>query len=82
VRASRDVDGKNVFAIGGHGIGTRLLVNSASGRLGDTPMALADRAADICPVGVILPKRRGFAVPIGERQFDLAPVSEQAKGTP
>ena len=29
VRASRDVDGKNVFAIGGHGIGTRLLVNSA-----------------------------------------------------
>jgi [NiFe] hydrogenase diaphorase moiety small subunit len=82
VRASRDVDGKNVFAIGGHGIGTRLLVNSPSGRLGDTLMALADRAADICPVGVILPKRRGFAVPIGERQFDLAPVSEQAKGTP
>jgi hypothetical protein len=26
-------------------------------------------------VGAILPKRRGFAVPIGERRFDLAPVS-------
>ena len=60
VRASRDVDGKNIFAIGGHGIGTRLLVDSDSGRLGDTGMALADRAAGICPVGVILPKRRGF----------------------
>ena len=36
VRASRDVDGKNVFAIGGHGIGTHLLVNSDSGRLADT----------------------------------------------
>ncbi len=77
VRASRDLDGKNLFAIGGHGIGTQLLVNSASGRLGDTDMALDDRAASICPVGVILPKRRGFAVPIGQRRFDLKPVSQQ-----
>ena len=80
VRASRDADGKNVFAIGGHGIATRLLVNSASGQLGDTPMALSDRAASICPVGVILPKRRGFAVPIGERRFDERAVSEQVEG--
>lgn len=80
VRASRDVDGKNVFAIGGHGIGTRLLVNSDSGRLVDTDMALADRAASICPVGVILPKRRGFVIPIGERLYDEKSVSEQAEG--
>ena len=77
VRASREVDGKGVFAIGGHGIGTRLLVNSPSGKLADTDMALTDRAAHVCPVGVILPKRRGFAVPIGERRFDVKPVSEQ-----
>jgi [NiFe] hydrogenase diaphorase moiety small subunit len=76
VRASRDVDHKNVFAIGGHGVGTRLLVNSASGRLADTPMTLDDRAASVCPVGVILPKRRGFAVPIGERRFDRRPISD------
>ena len=80
VRASRDVDGKDVFAIGGHGIGTHLLVNSESGRLADTSMALQDRAASICPVGVILPKRRGFAVPIGQRRFDSLPVSEQVEG--
>ena len=80
VRASRDVDGKDVFAIGGHGIGTHLLVNSESGRLADTTMALQDRAASICPVGVILPKRRGFAVPIGQRRFDSLPVSEQVEG--
>lgn len=77
VRASRDVDRKNVFEIGGHGIGTRLIVNSPSGRLGDTTMALTDRAASICPVGVILPKRRGFAVPIGQRRYDASPVSAQ-----
>ena len=79
VRASREVDGKNVFAIGGHGIGTHLLVNSDSGRLVDTDMALGDRAATVCPVGVILPKRRGFAIPIGQRRYDLAPVSEQVQ---
>jgi len=78
VKASRDVDAKNVFAIGGHGIATHLLVNGASGRLADTDMALADRAATICPVGVILPKRRGFVIPIGERRYDAVPVSEQA----
>jgi [NiFe] hydrogenase diaphorase moiety small subunit len=80
VRASHDVDGKDVFAIGGRGIGTHLLVNSESGRLADTTLALNDRAADICPVGVILPKRRGFAVPIGQRRYDAAPISERGEG--
>jgi len=78
VRASADVDGKQVFAIGGRGIGTRLLVNSASGRLADTDMAPDDRAASVCPVGAILPKRRGFAIPIGQRRYDAASVADQA----
>ncbi|NWG73212.1 MAG: (2Fe-2S)-binding protein [Rubrivivax sp.] len=77
VRASRDVDHKNVFAIGGHGIGSHLVVDAPSGRLGDTAMALGDRAAEVCPVGVILPKRRGFVVPIGERRFDRHPISAE-----
>jgi [NiFe] hydrogenase diaphorase moiety small subunit len=76
VRASHEVDHKDVFAIGGHGIQTRLLINSASGRLADTPLALDDRAANICPVGAILPKRHGFAVPIGQRLYDARPISE------
>lgn len=80
VKASRDVDGKEVFAIGGRGNSTHLLVNSASGKLADTQMTLDDQAASICPVGVILPKRRGFAIPIGERRFDARPVSEQVEG--
>ena len=78
VRASREVDGKNVFAIGEHGMRTHLLVNSAAAAWSTPRMALGDRAASICPVGVILPKRRGFAVPIGERRFDAKPVSQQA----
>ncbi|MBI2306414.1 MAG: (2Fe-2S)-binding protein [Rhodocyclales bacterium] len=76
VRASRDVDGKCVFALSGRGIGTRLVVNAASGRLVDTDVAMDDKALSVCPVGVILKKRRGFAVPIGERTYDQAPISE------
>jgi [NiFe] hydrogenase diaphorase moiety small subunit len=45
VRASDELDGKAVFALGGHGIATHLVVNSASGRLGDSDMALDDRRA-------------------------------------
>ena len=78
VRASREVDHKDVFAIGGHGIGTRLLVNSPDGTLGDSDFAAGDLAAKVCPVGAILPKRRGFVIPIGQRRFDRAPVSAPA----
>ncbi|MBQ0957771.1 (2Fe-2S)-binding protein [Ideonella sp. 4Y11] len=70
VRASTELDGKGVFAIGGHGIHTHLIVHSPSGRLADSAIAATDEAAQICPVGAILPKRRGFAVPIGERPQD------------
>jgi [NiFe] hydrogenase diaphorase moiety small subunit len=70
VRASHDVDGKDVFAIAGHGIGAHLVVNSMSGLLADSDVVPADRAAGVCPVGAILPKRRGFVIPIGERRYD------------
>lgn len=78
VRASAEVDGKSVFAIAGRGLSKRLIVNAPSGRLGDTDFAVTDKAMSVCPVGAILPKRVGFAVPIGSRRYDVRPVSVQA----
>jgi [NiFe] hydrogenase diaphorase moiety small subunit len=52
------------------------IVNAKSGKLGDTDFSAMDKAANVCPVGVILPKRRGFAVPIGERTFDKQSIAE------
>ena len=76
VQASREVDRKNVFSLGGRGMrGRRIIINSESGRLGDTDFAASDRAASVCPVGVIIRKRVGFAVPIGERKYDKEPAS-------
>lgn len=76
VRASSEVDGKNVFALSGRGIGKHLIVNAQSGRLADTTLALGDKAMNVCPVGVILRKRQGFLVPIGKRKYDAQPISE------
>ena len=78
VRASREVDGKDVFALSGRGAKSHLIVNSESGRLADTDFAVTDRAAEVCPVGVILKKRVGFAVPIGQRDYDEKPISQAA----
>lgn len=76
VRASRDVDGKNVFGLSGRGINTQLIVNAASGKLGDTNFAATDKAAQVCPVGAIIRKGKGFAVPIGARTYDAKPISQ------
>ncbi len=76
VRASREVDGKNVFAIGGRGVCAQLIVNTASGKLVDSDLTTDDLAAWICPVGAILIKEHGYEVPIGRRTFDLHQVSE------
>jgi [NiFe] hydrogenase diaphorase moiety small subunit len=74
VRASRDLDGKDVFAISGRGIASKLVIESPTGRLGDSRFSADDRAAHVCPVGAILPKRGGYAVPIGQRLYDRAAI--------
>ena len=69
VRASRDVDGKNVFQFVGRGRDKRIAVDARAG-LGETNAAVTDKAIEVCPVGAILRKRVGYAVPVGKRQYD------------
>jgi [NiFe] hydrogenase diaphorase moiety small subunit len=76
VRASREKDGKDVFAISGRGINKRLIANSASGLLKDTDIDAGDQAAHICPTGAILIKRTGYTIPIGARDYDHRSISE------
>jgi len=76
VQASELADKKFVFNMGGRGMrGRKIIINSESGKLGDTDFSVDDRAASICPVGVILKKRVGFVVPYGQRTYDKAPAS-------
>ncbi|MBL1262406.1 2Fe-2S iron-sulfur cluster-binding protein [Methylomicrobium sp. RS1] len=76
VRASREKDGKDVFAISGRGINKHLIANSASGLLKDTDLEASDKAAHICPTGAILIKRTGYATPIGARDYDHQTIAE------
>jgi [NiFe] hydrogenase diaphorase moiety small subunit len=78
VRASRDMDGKNVFGIAGRGIHNQLVVNSPTGLLKDSELTVTDKAAQVCPVGAILIKRHGFETPIGQRTFDRQDIRTEA----
>jgi [NiFe] hydrogenase diaphorase moiety small subunit len=73
VRASRDVDGKNIFQFVGRGPQKRIAVN-AEANLAGTDVAVTDEAIEACPVGALLRKRVGFAVPVGQRKFDHRPI--------
>lgn len=75
VRASRELDRKNVFGLAGRGMRTHLVVNSESGLLGNSDLAASDLAVQICPVGALLVKRQGYRQPIGERRYDAADIA-------
>lgn len=76
LRISRRVDKKNVFAMTGRGITTTLVVDSPSGLLADSRVSRDDEAVQHCPVGALMMKGEAFKVPIGERRYDKAPISE------
>ncbi len=78
VRASRDVDHKEIFAVAGRGLDARLIINSPTGKLGDSAFAVTDRAARVCPVGAIIIKGDGFKTPIGDRIYDRESISAEA----
>ena len=37
-------------------------------------MEKAQQAMDICPVGSIIVREKGWEIPIGERKYDNAPI--------
>ena len=73
IRASRDLDGKNVFQFVGRGSDKRIAVN-ARARLSDTDADVSDKAVEVCPVGALMKKGVGYAVPVGERKYDHEPI--------
>jgi [NiFe] hydrogenase diaphorase moiety small subunit len=79
VRASQELDDKNVFQSIGRGFDRKIGVNGEK-MLGDTDMAVTDRAAELCPVGCIIKKRVGFEVPVGERIYDKEPIGSDIEG--
>ncbi|MCI5223350.1 MAG: NADP oxidoreductase [Candidatus Electrothrix sp. AR4] len=48
----------------------------------DISDALAQKAMDICPVGAIIRKGRGFDTPIGKRKYDHSPIGSDPGHSP
>jgi [NiFe] hydrogenase diaphorase moiety small subunit len=72
VRGVQTKDGKHIFALRKRGNKTEIVIDhKLAERLTDEE-ALA--AMKLCPVGSIIRKGIGFAVPIGKRKFDQAVI--------
>ena len=80
VGTSRDVDGKSVFEFVGRGSHKKIAIRPEA-RLVDTELDITDQVVESCPVGSILKKRVGYAIPVGERQFDNPPHEDPAATT-
>jgi [NiFe] hydrogenase diaphorase moiety small subunit len=75
VRVSQELDQKNVFQFVGRGHRKRLQVNAAA--LAATDLRVTDQVVVSCPVGALMRKRVGYAVPIGRRPYDHRPIGAE-----
>ena len=78
VRASEDIDGKHAFGFLGRGLDKRIGVG-ANQQLGTTQVNARDKAIEVCPVGCLMKKRIGFAIPIGQRRYDHDPIGSDVE---
>ncbi len=75
IRAIKDQNGKGIFAFLKRGFETKIYVDpELAENLTDE---LADQAVEICPVGAIMKRGRGFETPIGQRKYDKHPIGSE-----
>lgn len=77
VRVSQDLDHKNVFQFINRGFRKRLQVNGEA--LARTDLRVTDAVVASCPVGALMRKRVGYAVPVGQRPYDRAPIGSDVE---
>ena len=72
IRAIKDEKGRSIFAYRKRSRYVEVNVDSKLGK--QLTDELAQKAMDVCPVGSILYKERGFVTPVGQRKFDKTPI--------
>jgi len=77
IRGIHNRDGKTIFAFGKRG--DRVVINIDPVTSGGVSDELVQQAMDICPVGAILKKEKGFDVPIGRRKYDHDPIGSEVQ---
>ena len=75
IRAIIDNEGRSFFTFKNRGIKLEVIMDKEMGqRMSE---AEAEKAMEICPVGAILKKEKGYDVPIGQRKFDMKPIGSE-----
>jgi NADH dehydrogenase/NADH:ubiquinone oxidoreductase subunit G len=72
IRGIKDERGRSYFAYRNRG--NRSLVVADRKMMAEMSPEKAQEAMDICPVGSILVREKGFVQPIGTRKYDHAPI--------
>jgi [NiFe] hydrogenase diaphorase moiety small subunit len=71
--------GKSLFAIANRGC--KSVINIEHGVAADIDDETAQKAMDMCPVGAIIRKEKGFDTPIGQRKYDKQPIGSGIKAS-
>lgn len=77
ISAIKSKDGKNIFGFKARG--KKLEITMDEELACQMTDEQAQRAMDICPVGTIIRKGRGFQTPIGRRKYDKEPIGNDIK---
>jgi len=72
IRAIKDENGKSIFAYRRRSASVEVVVDPKLGK--QLTEELAQKSMDVCPVGSIIVKEKGFVTPIGERKYDKTPI--------
>ena len=72
IRAIKDEEGRTIFAYRRRGHRVEIGIDPKLGK--DLTDEVAINAMDVCPVGALLIREKGFDVPIGERKYDNEPI--------
>ena len=72
IRAITDETGRSIFAYRRRSTRVEVVVDPKLGK--QLTEELAQKAMDVCPVGSIIVKEKGFYIPIGERKYDKTPI--------
>jgi len=72
IRTIKDEEGRSLFAYKKRGNKVEVVLDEILGK--SMTDELAQKAMDICPVGSIIVKEKGFIVPIGKRKYDFEPI--------
>lgn len=77
IRTIKDEQGRSIFAFKKRG--NELMINIDHELAAKLTDEQAEEAMNICPVGSILKKEKGYDIPIGQRKFDKEAIGSDIK---